>query len=286
MQIQPYELAELQFAWCNRVYLRSRTHYRKPSPHLANLQLEALAERLQPYSINLLELACDAIEFRVLLSLLPTESVSVAASKTKGRISKWLSEQEPSQPLARSLARGYFAMTAGQSTAGSVEAYLNTQSEHHGYANRARPPVFVRQLPPTDEARQTLQTDHAVTLLRYHVVLATWFRRGVFDEKSAAAVTAHWLSLQRTHGFLLDKVSFVPDHVHLAISIHPTRSPAEIVVTLMNAAQQLMWNRFENSIIKSRVERLWQSSAYVGSFGELSSNAVSAYIDRWSKLRD
>ncbi len=109
MRIQPFKLAELQFAWCNRVYFRSRTHYRKPLPSLEKLQTTILAERMQPYGIQVLELATNAIEFRVLLSLLPTESVSAAASK-KGRISKWLSEQEPTQRNDKTLARGYFAV--------------------------------------------------------------------------------------------------------------------------------------------------------------------------------
>ena len=286
MRIQPFKLAELQFAWCNRVYVRSRTHYRKPLPSLEKLQTTILAERMQPYGIQVLELATNAIEFRVLLSLLPTESVSAAASKTKGRISKWLSEQEPTQRNDKTLARGYFAVTTGQSTRDAFEAYLNKQSEHHGYANRARPPIFVRQVSHSDQSRQALQTDHAVTLLRYHLVLATWFRRGVFGDMTAAVVTDYWLRLQGEHGFLIEKVSFLPDHVHLAICLHPTRSPAEILVALMNAAQETMWERFEDVVVRSRVERLWQSSGFIGSFGELTSNAVIASIARWTGLRD
>jgi REP element-mobilizing transposase RayT len=286
MQIRPYEIAELRFAWCNRVYLRSRTHLRKPSSHLGKLQTNILADRMQPYGIQVLELATNAIAFRVLLSLLPTESVSAAASKTKGRISKWLSEQEPLQSNAKPLARGYFAVTTGQSTTDAVDAYLDKQSEHHGYANRARPPIFVRQISHSDQARQALQTDHAATLLRYHAVLATWFRKGVFNEMAAAKVTDDWLTLQGEYRFLLDKVSFVPDHVQLALSLHPTRSPAEVVLALMNATQRTMWDRYETVVIQSGVERLWQASGYIGSFGELTSNAVSASIERWAGLRD
>ena len=286
MRIQPYELAEIEFAWCNRVFLHTRTHRRKPSAHLANLLKQTLDDWIQSYGIHVLEIATDAIEVRLLLSLLPTESVSAAASKAKGRISKWLGEQASSQTPLKSLAHGYFAVTTGQSTANAVEAYLEEQSEHHGYADRVRPPIFVQRIEQNDETRQSLQTDHAVTHLRYHLVLATKFRRGIFDATSGEAVTKNWLSLQSQGRFLLDKVSFVPDHVQVAISVHPTTSPANIVMALMNAAQETMWREFETVVIKARVDRLWQASAYVGSFGQLSSNAVSAYLDRWSRQRD
>ena len=266
--------------------MRSRTHLRKPLPHLAILSTEILTDLLKPYNIHVLDFTSDSIDFRVLLSLLPTESISAAASKTKGRISKWLGEQVPSPIQTKSLARGYFAITTGQSVTDAVEAYLDTQSDHHGYADRVRPPVFVRKLEHTDETLHAIQTDHAASLLRYHIVLATWFRRGVFDENSAEAIANDWVRIQGDHGFLVDKVSFVPDHVHIALSLHPKSSPAEVVVSLMNVAQEAMWNFFESEVIKSGVERLWQASAYVGSFGDLSSNAVSGYMNRWSGMRD
>ena len=68
MRIQPYELAEIEFAWCNRVFLRTRTHRRKPSAHLANLLKQTLDDLLQSYGIHVLEIATDAIEVRLLLS--------------------------------------------------------------------------------------------------------------------------------------------------------------------------------------------------------------------------
>lgn len=250
------------------------------------LSTETLTDLLKPYNVHILDFTSDSIEFRVLLSLLPTESVSAAASKTKGRISKWLGEQVASQNEIKLLARGYFAVTTGQSVTDAVEAYLDTQSEHHGYADRVRPPVFVRKIEHSDQALNAIQTDHAASLLRYHIVLATWFRRGVFHETSAEAIANGWVRIQGDHGFLVDKVSFVPDHVHIALRLHPKSSPAGVVVSLMNVAQVAMWNLFESEVVKAGVERLWQASAYVGSFGDLSSNAVSGYLNRWSGLRD
>jgi len=82
---------------------------------------------------------------------------------------------------------------------------------------------------------------------------------------------------------VIDKVSFLPDHVHVALGLHPSKSPAAIVAAMMNATQERMWDSFDDTVIKAGVERLWQPSAYIGSFGDLSSNAVSAYIERWER---
>lgn len=242
-----------------------------------------MGDLLEPFSIQVLDVAADECEARLLLSLLPTESASAAASKAKGRISKWLSEQMSSVATEKALARGYFAVSIGQSTSRAIDAYLDQQSEHHGYSKRARPPIFVQRFEHDDEVRRKLDTDHAVTWLRYHIVMATQFRHGVFNSLSGEAVTESWLSLQNSCRILIDKVSFVPDHVHLAISMHPLVSPASVVLELMNTAQAIMWSHFETDVIKASVNRLWQSSAYIGSFGQLSSNAVSAYMKRWSQ---
>jgi REP element-mobilizing transposase RayT len=249
---------------------------------LPKLTVESFGGLIQPYGIHLLELATDPIDMRALVSLTPHESVSVAASKMKGRISKWLTEQMPAES-AKHLARGYFAVTCGASAADEIDAYLDRQGEHHGYADRARPPVFVRTYEATPETESVLQTDHAITRLRFHIVLATWRRRGVFGQASGEAVSDRWLQLQADLRLRLEKVSFVPDHVHLAVTLHPAVDPASIVVALMNAGQEVLWSGFDRDVIQAGVERLWQPSAYVGSFGDLTSNAISAYVARWER---
>jgi len=247
------------------------------------LDRETLGDLLNPYDIRLLEITADPIDVRTLVSLLPTATVSATAGKMKGRVSKWLSEQvRPAQPT-KSLGRGYFAATTGQSTTNAVEAYLEQQGEHHGYSGRARPPVLVRRFERTSEAEQILQTDHARTRLRFHVVLATWRRRGVFVQSSAEMICDGWRLLQSELQMVVEKVSFVPDHVHVAIALHPNASPAGTLIPMMNAAQQLMWERFDATVVKAGVERLWQPSAYIGSFGDLTSNAISAYVRQWER---
>ena len=283
MLIQAYQLDELKFAWCYRVYYRWRTHRASPRPALARLDQATLDRLLQPYGIHVLEVTASETDVKVLASLLPGETVAGCAGKAKGRVSKWLREELELREPQKLLSRGYFACTAGPSSAEAVERYLDEQSEHHGYAARAKPPVFVQRYPLTAADEQRLSTRHTVTILRLHLVLSTWRRKGVFGRAEGEAVAKRWREMQDELAVALEKVSFVPDHAHLAVRFHAKVSPAIMVAALMNASQERMWSDFPDAVVRAGVERLWQPSAYVGAFGELESAKIAAYVRQWER---
>ncbi|MDZ4848255.1 MAG: IS200/IS605 family transposase [Pirellulaceae bacterium] len=126
-----------------------------------------------------------------------------------------------------------------------------------------------------------MATDHAVTSLKFHVVLATWKRQGVFSAEAAKAIVANWRDQQARLRVVFDKFSFLPDHVHIAVEVHPTVSPTLLVTKLMNASQEFAFENFPENVIRAKAERLWQPSAYIGSFGDLTTAAMKSYIDRW-----
>jgi REP element-mobilizing transposase RayT len=112
-------------------------------------------------------------------------------------------------------------------------------------------------------------------------VIATWMRRGIFAREEAQRVVKRWRGLEAGARFALLKVSFVPDHVHLAVRLHPEVAPASLLVELMNAGQEVMADECPASLIQAGVERLWQSSAYIGSFGELATPQIRRYLENW-----
>jgi putative transposase len=286
MLIQPYHLEELKFAWCYRVYFRWRTHRATAQPALAKLNVKTLDSLLQPYDVKILEASANKMDVKVLASLLPTEIVAGCVSKTKGRVSKWLRDELALPGPRKLLSRGYFACTTGKSSAQAIHEYLDSQGEHHGYMSRPRPPVFVKSYPLTSDDEQRLRANHAVTMLRFHVVLCAWRRKGVLSRPAAEAIAEHWRVLQGEYPMAIEKVSFVPDHVHLAVDVHPSLAPAKIVVALMNASQELMWNEFADSVVGAAVERLWQPSAYIGSYGDLESAKIASYVRTWEQEED
>lgn len=278
MLIQPYRQDELRFAYCYRVYLRWRTHRARPCAPLVGLDRVVLESIASEFDIRILESASDATDLLLLASLKPDESISACAGKLKGRVSKWLREAlQLSQPTDL-VSRGYFACTVGKSTREAVAQYLNHQSEHHGYAERVLPPVFVESYDLSEEDEANISLKHARAVTQFHLVLATSGRQGVFGLQEGRIVSAEWRKLQTRLKAAFIKVSFLPDHVHLALRTHPSVTPANLTVELMNAAQKVVFEHFPEAVVHSRLERLWQPSAYIGSYGNLASPQISKYI--------
>ena len=281
MYCEPYNASQLHLAYCHRIHFRFQTHSRLPQPCLEALRQDEFQACLDPYGIRLLDVASDDVDLICQVSLRPEECVSACASKFKGRLSKWLRAAQGTDAPAKLLATGYLACTVGDPTRKEIVGYIGRQGEHHGYSERPLPPVFVEEygLPRGDAVR--LAAAHNLSLLRYHLVLGTMQRRGVFTQTEAAGVVAAWRGLQAAEQFALLKVSFVPDHVHLAVRVHPAVAPLALAVRLMNVAQEVMFEQFPEIVIRYSANRLWENGAYVGSFGELSSRAVRAAIEQW-----
>ena len=135
--------------------LSALSHRQRPLPALAALTLTEAQAFAAPAGIRILELRADERNLLVLVSLAPTDSVSICASKLKGRLSKWLRMRSGLSEAENLLGRGYFACTSGHNTKADVTGYLDKQAAHHGYDRRVRPPVFVKEWEPTpaEEAR-------------------------------------------------------------------------------------------------------------------------------------
>jgi len=281
MQVLEYNLQELQFAYSYHAYLHWRTHRRKPYPDLVNLDQATLHALVEPLGIHIFECDSRPQECRILVSLRPCEPLSACASKVKGPVSKWLRQRLGLQVPTTLLARGYLACTSGSATRQRVEDYLDTQGEHHGYSQRTVPPVYITTFQPEAEPQPWWHAEHACTHLQFHIVLATAGRRGLYGAEEGAAVTERWQEIQRGQRFALRKVSFVPDHVHIALWLHPAVAPATVVLALMNESQRLLAERFAAELVRVGLGRVWQPSAYVGSYGDLATPQVQEYIRRW-----
>jgi REP element-mobilizing transposase RayT len=160
-----------------------------------------------------------------------------------------------------------------------VEKYLSTQGEHHGYDKRALPPVFLERYDLTTTDLSRLAPAHAAVIAQFHCVLATTRRRGVLGSVEGKKVSAEWKKVDVGARFAIIKVSFVPDHLHVALRAHPAVSPVAIVLGLMKSAQEVL----SKEMIAAGLDRLWQTSVYVGSYGNLASVQVRKYIENWER---
>jgi REP element-mobilizing transposase RayT len=173
MFLTPY--THLTWAYQLHYHLCFRTHRRRP---FLNNNKEFLKECLNTlfalHGYHSLKVNLRPADAQLLLSLKPNHRISDVLKKLKGESSKTLCRHLGIAPPL--WARGYLARSAGRARARAVRVYLDRQAEHHGYAHRWLPPVFrFRALAPA-----VLTVAHASFDLKYHLVFATKFRRGIF----------------------------------------------------------------------------------------------------------
>jgi REP element-mobilizing transposase RayT len=284
MFLPAYTPDELAFSFRCYVYFRWHTYRRQSLPALKQLTPQQF-EAAHP-EIHILELTASETEIALLASLHFTESVSTAASKLKGSASKAIRQVLGLGVPFRSLGGGYFAGTVGDNTSEQLDRYLERQGEHHGYDQQVRPPVWVQTWALTEADYAALQTAHAVTVLRWHLVISTWNHQGVFTRSAGQALCGCWERHNEDWRVRLQKVSVLPDHIHIAVWTHPTVVPGTLALQLLNTSQELIRDRYDGLLIEAGVPRLWKPGAYVGSYGDVTKAHVRNYLRKWESRDD
>ena len=278
-----FSVDELEFAFVYHVYLRWKTHRAKPFPVLREFDLPVFQEIGSLFDLPVLEAKASDSEVLLTASLSPEEPVSACVSKLKGKTSKLLRETLGMDSCSKLLSRSYFACGVGRNTRKAVEDYLAKQAEHHGYDVSDSSPVFTREMQVDEETEARLQPKHARAVLNFHITLATQKRMILFHRAMAAALSDRWIELASGEDWFIRKVSLLPDHVHLALRLHPAVSPAEIVTRLMNSSQEFLFQEFRDEVLSRRMSQIWNPGAYIGSYGDITSQAVLKYIRDWEE---
>lgn len=279
--LRSYQSSELSFAWSYVTYFRWKTHRNRTNPHLDRLDQPTLDGIAQRYGIRVLEANTNSKEAVLMASLGPDESVSTCVSKLKGQTTKWLREAMGLDSPARLLSRSYFACSIGKNTRQAVEAYLAKQPRHHGYADRARPPVFVKEYPLSGADEERLQPKHGRALIELHVCLSTLQRVGVFGSRTGEALADHWEGLGPAESHALRRISIVPDHTHLALRIHPAVVPSSLILRLMNSSQEFLFRSHREEVLAAKLPQIWHPGAYLGTYGDVEAGRVKRYIREW-----
>lgn len=273
MQLEP--MANLHWAFQLHYLLCFRTNRRRASfagDRRIALLSDLLTEICGRHDYHLLEAEPHTNHLRCLLSLRPNHVISNVIQTVKTNLSR---ESCVALPLTAPVwERGYLARTVGRARIGAVKQYIDSQAEHHGYATRARPPVFryvAREPVP-------LKAAHAAFDLNYHLVFATRYRRALFDSRIGGELAAYWLRVAEKRGFAIDRMSILPDHVHLMVRTVPKMSIEASAIALMNNAQHWMAQRFAPVLVKEKVDQLWQSSAYAGTCGEVTTALMKWFL--------
>ncbi|MBZ5554836.1 MAG: IS200/IS605 family transposase [Acidobacteriia bacterium] len=269
MNIQNYE--SLNWAYQLHYYICFRSHRRK-ALFTSSMLLERLSARLleicQKHGYHLFESKWCSKQVRLVVSLRPDQAISRVIQTLKTNLASVCGLESPVW------ARGFLAKSTGRVNRETVRHYLMAQTAHHRYADRLLPPVFRYR----NQDRRPLRSAHAFFDLSHHVVLATQFRRAVFDAATARELGSYWLGVAEKRGFAIDQMSILPDHGHLLMRIVPQASVESCVLALMNNGQYFMAKHFPEILVRAGMDRLWESSAYAGTCGEFTTALMRTFL--------
>ena len=275
VHLEPF--TELRWAYQLHYYICFRTRWRRAQfgeNDKRDLVARFVAEVCGNHDYHLLQQKVYPDHLRCLVSLKPDHAISRVVNKLKSNVSRQFCAEIGLEPPL--WATGYLARSVGRVRIQAVKQYLAHQAEHHGYGMRLNPPVFrYRAKEPV-----VLRAEHAVFDLSHHLVLATRYRRSIFQSDLGNELINYWVRVALRHGFAIDEATVLPDHVHMLVRLPTKLSIEECAMALMNNSQHWMGKQHAHALVREGVDRVWEPSAYAGTCGIVTTAQVKAFLGR------
>ena len=230
------------------------------------------------YHVLVLELEPNAI--RCLMSLVPANCPSEVTRVIKGNLSSQLRHLVPGKVWSR----GWFVRSNGNVCRETVEGYVAKQREHHReIPTRVKSQFCVKSYSSHLDQDIIRTGQHAAFQNSYHFVFCVCGRRELVDAVVGNELQKYWLQFMSQAGWSCSELSILRDHVHLAVSLPLDVSPEAVAFRMLNNAEYWFAKRWNAELESANVESLFQSSYYVGTYGEASTAQIAAYL---SNLND
>lgn len=113
----------------------------------------------------------------------------------------------------------------------------------------------------------------------YHLVWRPVYRRSVLAEPVKSTLENLFYSIAHQYGMEILAVDVQPDHIHLFVSIPPAMSVADAVKLLKGISARQLRLMFSELRKRTRSDRLWAPSYYVGTAGHVSAETIRKYIE-------
>lgn len=268
----------LEAAYQLHYYLCFKTHYLQPllAPQsIQSLMGDVLQNVCDREDYHLLETDISEDHLRLLLSLQPTQTVAHTAKMLKGNLDHEFFAVRADERVRKLFARGYFARSSGKVNLEAARQYVETQIPHHGYKGEWTKPLKYRNPNFTSPA---FHLAHSFCVLNYHVVIVTQNRIPVFDETIAPGFFNYCVSVGEKHGFAIDRIGLLPDHLHLIIEAKSDIAVEDCVGALMNNTQNWMEKRYYGVLKETNAWNVWQPSYYAGTVGEYTTAQVKKFL--------
>jgi putative transposase len=112
--------------------------------------------------------------------------------------------------------------------------------------------------------------------LNYHLVWIPKYRRTVLVGAIKADLEISIPEIAEKLGVKIEPLEVQPDHVHLSVSAPPRYSPANLINAFKGATSKTLRNKYP--YLKS-LPSMWTKTYYVGTAGNVSSEAIKRYIE-------
>jgi putative transposase len=264
----------LEAAYQLRYYLSFKTKHLKPTlaaTQTQDLAHQVLADVCDRNSYHLLETNINQDHLRLLISLQPLHTVSKTVRMLKGNLQYRFGKSG----FEAKLAEGYFARSAGTIDMECVRKYVDDQVSHHGYVGEWTESLIFRN---QNFASPAFAFAHHVSILDYHLVLATQNRLALFDEGIAPNLFRYLLAVSKKHQFAIDRIGVLPDHVHLIFEGIPSVSVADYTLAIMNNTRYWMTQKYSGVLKETSGWDVWRPSFYAGTVGEFTTAQLASFL--------
>jgi putative transposase len=113
----------------------------------------------------------------------------------------------------------------------------------------------------------------------YHLVWRPVYRRSVLTEPVKTTLENLFHSIANRYGMEILAVEVQQDHIHLFVSFPPAMSIANAVKLLKGISARQLRLMFPDLRKRTRSDRLWAPSYYVGTAGHVSAETIKTYIE-------
>lgn len=131
------------------------------------------------------------------------------------------------------------------------------------------------------------RSSHAVYDLKYHLVWAPRYRKGILVDEVAEHAEDVLQRAAESYDMVIDTLDVEKDHVHVFLEAPPKYSPARIAQILKSISAREIFQRF--SWLRERLwgGELWEDGYFVRSVGDqVTSEIIRRYIKYQDEQRD
>ena len=200
---------------------------------------------------------------QIAFSTKPDIAPSTLAARAKGRLNHAL--RNAGNPV--SFRRKFAVRSLGENTRQNVEGYIAQQVAKEHFAD----PRFHRRMQqftvtnPSVNLSMPFEAKRGRYWYNLHLVLLVADRGRLSEDRELALIRDGAFHVADERGYLISRLSVMPDHLHLALRGEPNDSPETIALAYQNELASLVGCR------------LWRDGYYAGTFSEYDMGAVRAH---------